>query len=108
MKTNTANAIRCYIPLSSFLENELNRLASMQLSNGALPMWPLLPGHSGRICPYFSSFAALALLAGSSRYYENVRRISSGILHISIPPGPTAIVWTVPFTTTRFRNPTVF
>lgn len=74
MKTNTANAIRCYIPLSSFLENELNRLASMQLSNGALPMWPLLPGHSGRICPYFSSFAALALLAGSSRYYENVRQ----------------------------------
>lgn len=72
MSINTS--VNVEISLSVFQEEELCRLAGTQLSNGALPMTSLLPGESIRVCPYFSSFAALALLCDPLRYAENVRQ----------------------------------
>lgn len=54
-------------------ETETAYLASMQLSNGALPMTKASNGEL-RMNPYFADFAALALLDNAEKYKDNVKK----------------------------------
>ncbi len=73
--------------LYELIDGELAWLAGFQLPDGALPMTPFDQGGPAwgeedggertvrsKICPYFSEFAALALLLRPAQYGENVRR----------------------------------
>ncbi len=53
-------------------ETETQWLASLQLSNGAIPMTYSANGEL-RMNPYFADFAALALLDNAEKYAENVK-----------------------------------
>ena len=56
----------------NIVDTENKWLADMQLSNGALPMTPITDG-TVKVTPYFSDFAALALLNQADRYAANVK-----------------------------------
>ncbi len=61
--------------LRRIIDEELAWQASLQLPNGALPMYaPMKKGDVLRVCPYFSCIAARALLLRSNQYAAHVRR----------------------------------
>lgn len=55
------------------IDKETAWLASLQLENGALPMTYVATGQV-TANPYFSDFAAYALLDGDKKYYANVKK----------------------------------
>lgn len=56
----------------SIIDEECAWIASLQLSNGAIPMTYKTTGEV-RMNPYFADLAAMGLLAGDSKYLQNVR-----------------------------------
>ncbi len=57
--------------LEKIVASETDWIASIQLDNGAIPMYPVENGEA-TINPYFADFAALALLDNADKYTENV------------------------------------
>ena len=57
----------------TIVDTEADWLASMQLDNGVLPM---TYAENGKLNanPYFSDFAALAILDGNKKYFSNVKK----------------------------------
>lgn len=70
-RTETASAQELELYRQVF-ETETEWLASLQLSNGAMPMTYSANGEL-RVNPYFSDFAALALLDNAEKYAANVK-----------------------------------
>ena len=65
----TAEDIEC---LESIVDSETEWIASMQLDNGAIPMYATEDGEAA-VNPYFADFAAMALLDKGGKYSENVK-----------------------------------
>ncbi len=57
----------------NIVDTENAWLASIQLSNGAMPMTPTTNG-TVKVTPYFSDFAALSLLNQPNKYAGNVKK----------------------------------
>lgn len=70
-RTETASAQELELYRQVF-ETETEWLASLQLSNGAMPMTYSANGEL-RVNPYFADFAALALLDNAEKYAANVK-----------------------------------
>ena len=60
--------------LNRLIDTELAYLASLQLSNGAIPMTKLEAGNSGKLSPYFAEFSCEALLLRPEKYGETVKK----------------------------------
>lgn len=58
----------------NIVDTENKWLASLQLSNGAMPMNDITKGGTSKVTPYFSDFAALALLNQADKYASNVKK----------------------------------
>lgn len=71
--TTSASANPRYAFYQNLIQNESQWLVSLQLDNGSFPMTATKDG-TVKVSPYFSDFAALALLEAGNKYAEPVRK----------------------------------
>lgn len=75
-KTTTPTSVNTnprYAFYQNLIKNESNWLVSLQLDNGSIPMTPVKSG-TVKVSPYFSDFAAIALLDSGSKYADTVKK----------------------------------